>query len=151
MPIISDSDYGQNVTGAYNSSRSLDIDPNNIESINVLKGQAAAALYGLRASNGVIVITTKSGSVTSKGVPTVNITSSYTNDRAAVLPNVQQKYAQGYYEEFYGAFSYSWGPKITDLPTIPTYGGDSQGHPGQWFDLYKGQWVDPVALSLIHI
>jgi TonB-linked SusC/RagA family outer membrane protein len=147
MPIYSNPDYGQNVTGAYNSSRSLDLDPNNIESINVLKGQAAAALYGLQASNGVIVITTKSGSATAKGIPTVNITSSYTNDRAAVLPDVQQTYAQGYYEDFYAAFSYSWGPKLTDLPTIPTYGGDSQGHPGQWFDPYKGQWVDPVAYN----
>ena len=147
MPIISNPDYGQNVTGAYSSSRALDLDPNNIESINVLKGQAAAALYGLQASNGVIVITTKSGSATAKGIPTENITSSYTNDQAAVLPDVQQLWAQGYYEDFYAAFSYSWGPKLTDLPTIPTYGGDSQGQPGKWFDPYKGQWVDPIALT----
>ena len=44
-------------------NRALDIDPNNIESINVLKGGAAAALYGSRAANGVIVITTKKGVV----------------------------------------------------------------------------------------
>ena len=67
MPIESGSDYGQNVTGSYASARALDLDPNNIESINVLKGQAAAALYGMRASNGVIVITTKSGKVSIKG------------------------------------------------------------------------------------
>jgi len=147
MPISSGTDYGQNVTGSYASSRALDLDPNNIESINVLKGQAAAALYGLRASNGVIVITTKSGSATSKGIPTVNVTSSFTSDRAAVLPEVQQTYAQGYYEDFYGAFSYSWGPRITDLPDIPVYGGNSQGQPGKWFDLYKGEWVDPIAYN----
>jgi TonB-linked SusC/RagA family outer membrane protein len=156
MPIASGTDYSSNVTGAYYSSRALDLDPNNIESIDVLKGQAAAALYGLRASNGVIVITTKSGKLTSKGIPTVNLTSSFTSDKAAVLPDVQQTYAQGYYEgsvnnasdlHFYPAFSYSWGPKITDLPNIPTYGGNSQGHNGQWFDPYKGQWVDPVAYN----
>ncbi len=147
MPISSGSDYGQNVTGSYASSRALDLDPNNIESINVLKGQAAAALYGLRASNGVIVITTKSGSATSKGIPTVNVTSSFTSDRAAVLPDVQQTYAQGYYEDFYGAYSYSWGPKISELPNIPVYGGNSQGQPGKWFDLYKGEWVDPIAYN----
>src|SRR4029079_9845139 len=44
------------------ANRALDIDPNTIESINVLKGGAAAALYGSRAANGVIVITTKKGS-----------------------------------------------------------------------------------------
>lgn len=147
MPISSGSDYGQNVTGSYASSRALDLDPNNIESINVLKGQAAAALYGLRASNGVIVITTKSGKSASRGIPTVSITSSYTSDRAATLPDVQQVYAQGYYEDFYPAFSYSWGPKISDLPDIPTYGGNAQGHPGQWFDPYKGQWVDPTVYN----
>lgn len=147
MPISSGSDYTQNVTGSYSSSRALDLDPNNIESINVLKGQAAAALYGLRASNGVIVITTKSGKSSSKGIPTVNVTSSFTTDRAATLPDVQQTYAQGYYEDFYNAFSYSWGPKIADLPGIPVYGGNSQGHSGQWFDPYKGKWVDPVAYN----
>ena len=147
MPIASGTDYGQGVTGSYSSARSLDLDPNNIESINVLKGQAAAALYGLRASNGVVIITTKSGKSGAKGIPTVSITSSFTSDQAAVLPEVQQTYAQGYYEDFYAAYSYSWGPKITDLPDDPTYGGNSQGHPGQWFDPYKGQWVAPQAFN----
>jgi TonB-linked SusC/RagA family outer membrane protein len=156
MPIASNSDYDQNVTGSYSSARALDLDPNNIESINVLKGQAAAALYGLRASNGVIVITTKSGKSASKGVPTVNLTSSFTSDRAAVLPDVQQTYSQGYYNGdvndesdwgFYPAFSYSWGPKITSLPDDPTYGGNSRGHSGLWFDPYKGDWVQPVAYN----
>jgi TonB-linked SusC/RagA family outer membrane protein len=144
LPIASNSDWGQNVTEPYYSARSLDLDPNDIESINVLKGQVAAALYGIRASNGVVVITTKSGK-TSQGRPTVSLTSSYTMDVIARLPDVQQTWAQGYYEDFYPAFSYSWGPKISDLPDIPTYGGNSQGHAGQWFDPYKGQWVDPVA------
>ncbi len=156
MPIESGADYDQNVTGSYASARSIDIDPNNIESINVLKGQAAAALYGLRASNGVIVITTKSGKGGAKGVPVVNITSSFTADKAAVLPDVQQTYAQGYYNgdvndesdrAFIPAFSYSWGPKISTLPDEPTYGGNSRGHSGQWFDPYKGAWVNPVAYN----
>ncbi len=147
MPIASSYDWEQGVTGAYYSARSLDLDPNDIESINVLKGQAAAALYGLRASNGVIVITTKSGKNISKGKPVINITSSYTMDKIAVMPDVQQQWAQGYYEDFYPAFSYSWGPKVSDLPTIPTYGGNDQGHPGQWFDPYKGQWVDPKVYN----
>jgi TonB-linked SusC/RagA family outer membrane protein len=147
MPIESNADYGQGVTGSYSSARSIDIDPNNIESIDVLKGQAAAALYGMRASNGVIVITTKSGKTASRGIPTVNVTSSYTMDKVAVLPDVQQTWAQGYYEDFYPAYSYSWGPRIADLPDIPTYGGNAQGNQGKWFDPYKGLWVSPVAYN----
>ena len=49
------------------ANRSVDIDPNDIESINILKGQAASALYGMRANNGVIIIMTKSGKGARKG------------------------------------------------------------------------------------
>ena len=57
MPIAStpDVDTDESVTGSDYSSRALDIDPNDIESVNILKGQAASALYGMRASNGVII------------------------------------------------------------------------------------------------
>lgn len=156
MPIASGSDYSQGVTGSYSSARSLDLDPNNIESINVLKGQAAAALYGMRASNGVIVITTKSGAAAAKGIPTVSLTSSYTSDQVAVLPEVQQTWAQGYYRgattdesdlRFYAANSYSWGPRLTKLPDDPNYGGNTREHPGQWFDPYKNAWVTPQAFN----
>lgn len=155
MPIASDADYGQNVTGSYYSNRAIDIDPNDIESINVLKGQAAAALYGLRASNGVIVITTKSGKNMAKGKSQVDFSSSYTIDRVSRLPEVQQKWAQGYYDlggasqwTFYPAFSYSWGPAIEDLADDPTYGGNNySGHTGEFFDPYKGQWVTPKAYN----
>ena len=67
MPVTSTPDVStdiQNngsVSGADFANRAVDIDPNDIESINILKGQAASALYGIRASNGVIIITTKSG------------------------------------------------------------------------------------------
>ena len=63
MPIASSADMstGNSVTGADYANRAVDIDPNDIESINILKGQAASAVYGIRASNGVIVITSKKG------------------------------------------------------------------------------------------
>jgi TonB-linked SusC/RagA family outer membrane protein len=150
QPIESNPDYSQNVTGAYYSGRALDINPNDIESINVLKGQAAAALYGIRASNGVILITTKSGRTTAAGKPTVNLISSYTADKIAVLPDRQNSWAQGYwgwYDDptlyFIPAFSYSWGPKISDLPDDLDYGGNNFGQPGLFFDPYKGEWVTP--------
>ena len=148
MPIISTPDYEQasgGVTGSYFSNRALDIDPNNIESINVLKGQAAAALYGLRASNGVIIITTKKGKVGQEGKPvSVSLSSNYSSDMAARLPERQTTYAQGYYDEFYPAFSYSWGPKLANLADDPTYGGNNyDGHAGEFYDPYKGMWTTP--------
>ena len=58
---------GSFVVGNNGSSRFLDIDPNNIESVNVLKGLAAATLYGTQGRNGVILITTKAGNAGSAG------------------------------------------------------------------------------------
>lgn len=70
-----------------------EIDPNNIESINVLKGANAAALYGSRAANGVIMITTKTG----KGTQGLGITYSggFSFEKVALLPEYQNKYGQG--------------------------------------------------------
>ena len=128
MPIASQNDYSSNVTGTAFSNRAIDIDPNDIESINVLKGQAAAALYGMRASNGVILITTKKGANAKFGDPVVSIRSNYTLNNVSLLPDVQQTYAQGSGGNYAPANSYSWGPKIVDLPDDPTYGGNN--YPG---------------------
>ncbi len=74
----------------------MDIDAANIESMSVLKGANAAALYGARAANGVILISTKSGSKSaSKGI-NVSFTTGYQIDRLAYLPLYQDKYGQGY-------------------------------------------------------
>ena len=83
MPVNTESDFRNSanttVSGTTYSQRSIDINPEDIESINVLKGQAAAALYGIRASNGVIVITTKRGSQ-EQGKPRVTVTTSMSAD-----------------------------------------------------------------------
>ncbi len=147
MPVQSQNDYGSNVTGAAFSNRGLDIDPNDIESINVLKGQAAAALYGLRASNGVIIITTKRGQGAAIGRPTVTFSSNTTVDVVARLPEVQQTYAQGFNGALRHSNSFSWGPKIEDLPDHPVYGGNNHGQPDLYYDRYKAEWVEPVAYN----
>ncbi|MCI0752138.1 MAG: TonB-dependent receptor plug domain-containing protein, partial [Flammeovirgaceae bacterium] len=87
---------GNFVTGATtSSSRSLDIDPNQIESMTVLKGAAASALYGSRAANGVIVVTTKAGKKgTAKGLE-VTLNTSYSAEEVANLPDYQTRYTQG--------------------------------------------------------
>ncbi|MCL5245068.1 SusC/RagA family TonB-linked outer membrane protein [Cellulophaga sp. 20_2_10] len=70
----------------------FDINPDDIESLNILKGGAAAALYGSRASNGVILITTKSGK---KGKAQITINSGVTFQQVNILPKIQKLYGGG--------------------------------------------------------
>ncbi|TDT47413.1 TonB-linked SusC/RagA family outer membrane protein [Maribacter spongiicola] len=70
----------------------FDVNPDDIASMNVLKGGAASALYGSRASNGVILITTKSGK---KGKAEVVFNSGITFDQVNILPKVQKLYGGG--------------------------------------------------------
>lgn len=89
--------------GGYDyGNAAMDINPDDIESLNVLKGAAATALYGSRASNGAIIITTKKGRK-GKGIG-VSFTSSVTAGTAdkETLPKYQNKYGAGY-GAFYGA------------------------------------------------
>ena len=87
MPIASTADVNTDtmnngsVSGADYANRAVDLDPNDIESINILKGQAASALYGMRASNGVIVITTKSGKGARKGKPQISFNTNLAFDK----------------------------------------------------------------------
>lgn len=78
-------------------NRGNDINPDDVATMTVLKGPAAAALYGSRASNGALIITTKSGTKGTKS----KITFSTTNTFSSVLklPDLQNEYGQGYYDE----------------------------------------------------
>jgi len=76
------------------SSRGNDFNPEDIESMTVLKGAAAAALYGSDASNGAIIITTKKGAA---GRGKVSYNNSFRWDNAYGLPELQDKYTSGYY------------------------------------------------------
>lgn len=97
-----------------------DINPDDIKDITVLKGPNAAALYGLRAANGVILITTKKGNGLGKGFG-VSFNSSTTFEKPLVLPDFQNSYGQGpdanYFEWINGAtddggVDESWGPPL---------------------------------------
>ena len=114
MPIASSADIstGSSVSGTDYANRAVDIDPNDIESINVLKGQAASALYGIRASNGVIVITTKSGKGARKDKPQVSFSTNLSFDKVGRTPDLQTTYAQGSGGKYSPLASTSWGPKI---------------------------------------
>jgi TonB-linked SusC/RagA family outer membrane protein len=96
-----------------------DIDPSIIESVNILKGPSAAALYGLRAANGVVVITTKKGA---RGRALgVEVSQSVTFENPLILPDYQNSYGQGpskHYFEYVngtsadGGVDESWGPPL---------------------------------------
>ena len=101
----------------------MDINPEDIENMSVLKGPAASALYGSRAANGVVIITTKKGQ---EGHVEINLNAKYITTWAKYLPETQTKYRRGYIEQHYNAdgtfkdFSYddrsysSWGAPSTD-------------------------------------
>jgi TonB-linked SusC/RagA family outer membrane protein len=92
---------GSNSPGASeqfsNTNRGADINPDDIESLSVLKGPAATALYGLRASNGAIIITTKRAKSGKLGV---SISSSIGLDQLGKSPYIQDRFIQGRNGEF---------------------------------------------------
>lgn len=115
------------------SNRAIDINPNDIDQLTVLKGPAATVLYGSRAANGAIMITTKQGK---KGKPVVTINSAFGVNRVNKLPERQNMYAQG--RPISGLFAYrgpetaesaSYGPLISELEFDgnPTYPYDKNG------------------------
>lgn len=109
-------------------NRISDINPADIASVNILRGGAATALYGLRGANGVVVITTKSGTA---GKLRVNYTATYSFDQVNKLPDVQSKYTQGYIG-VYDSVSFwpEWGPTVEEARKIdPT-------HPAKLYNQY---------------
>jgi TonB-linked SusC/RagA family outer membrane protein len=105
--------------GGYTSGLS-NLDPNDIATMNVLKGSSAAALYGSRASNGVLVITTKSGSARkSKGVE-INFKSSFSIENIANYPEYQNDYGAGS-QLAYSNSNGSWGPAFRTRDSIPAW------------------------------
>ncbi|TVZ56980.1 TonB-linked SusC/RagA family outer membrane protein [Lutibacter sp. Hel_I_33_5] len=114
VPFSSDTNsQGNFLNGNVGSSRFLDLDPNTIESVNVLKGLAAATLYGSAGRNGVIVITTKSGSSGKKGKKNeITINNSFFVNQIASLPNYQDQYGGGFDQSF-GWFFSNWGPSFS--------------------------------------
>ncbi len=113
------------VDGAPISGRIQDLNPSNIESMSILKGPAASALYGLRASNGVIIITTKKGK-SEEGKPVVSVDFFHSIDEVSYLPDLQMEYAQGNDGVFNPNHSFSWGPRISDLGTYTNQLGEQE-------------------------
>ncbi len=101
-------------TGVSNSNRAIDINQEDIENISILKGPAAAALYGSRAANGAVLITTKKGKTGTKN--SVEFNSSINLVDVNRLPDYQNQYGQGTLGVFNPNSILSWGPEIKGQP-----------------------------------
>ncbi len=138
---ISNNEVLNNPSGVDQSNRAIDLNPNDVASISVLKGPAATVLYGIRAANGAIIITTKKGK---HGRPKITFSSSYIASQVNKLPGKQSSYTQGLPNngiprwqgpERYEGFSF--GPKISDMEFAtdpdhpdapPSYAFDQDGN-----------------------
>lgn len=117
---VDNSSTGGSVDGVNQSNRLIDFNPNDVESVTILKGPAATVQYGIRGSNGVIIVTTKKGARKQKA--SVTFTSTTTVERVNKLPEMQTSWAQGRNGVFRGPATgegTSWGPKLSDLVFIP--------------------------------
>ncbi len=117
VPINND-ETGTTTNGAAGSgvNRAVDIDPSTIESMSILKGAAATALYGSAGARGVVLITTKNGGFNKKAV--VSFSSDFSIENP-ILPEMQRLYAQGTNGTYYNGedlkIGQSWGPAVAGL------------------------------------
>ncbi|MEY2917907.1 MAG: hypothetical protein RIS73_1621, partial [Bacteroidota bacterium] len=142
--------------GVTNSSRAIDLNQDDIESMSVLKGQSAAALYGSRAANGVILITTKKGKSNQKN--SIQFSTSYQMESVNRFPDYQNSYGQGASGVFNPISQQSWGPLITGQTLTNMYNpvtnlndrtGILQAYPVNVKNLFKNgtTWQNNIAFS----
>jgi len=122
IPVNND-ELGNTVDGTSEQARMNDINPEDVASVKILKGASAAALWGSRAANGVILITTKSGKKGKKGVFNVSLATKYSFDTAMTRLNLQDKYGKGVNGQWTIGpdESGSWGDIIADRTGETTY------------------------------
>lgn len=153
MPIDNDSYNPDRTNGVIDvGNRAGDLSSDDIESINVLKGAAATALYGARAKDGAIVITTKKGSKGS--AVSISVNSSTRFDRVLKLPDFQNSYAQGNYGDYNVKLLNGWGPNINSVSNqkFTDFLGREvtlQAYPDNVKDFYRTgmSYINNVALS----
>ncbi|GAB4259995.1 MAG: SusC/RagA family TonB-linked outer membrane protein [Saprospiraceae bacterium] len=129
---------GDRSGGVSQQSRINDINPNDIESVQILKGASAASLWGSRAANGVIVITTKSGK---RGKPKITFKSSRSFDEVSERFPMQDSYGQGTNGNYSPTSAESWGDYIPDRPG----GADEVNTSGQYFEAEDGTKYYPIV------
>jgi TonB-linked SusC/RagA family outer membrane protein len=142
VPISNDNLYGSGSSssgGTSQQSRLNDLNPEDIESLQILKGASAAALWGSRAANGVLVITTKQGKLNQK--MQVSFSSTYSIDEINRRHPLQSTWGQGSNGRYSPTSSQSWGDKISERAG----GADAVNTSGQYFLGYNGTTVYPIT------
>ncbi|MCH1473209.1 MAG: SusC/RagA family TonB-linked outer membrane protein [Bacteroidia bacterium] len=129
---------GGRTGGVSQGSRLNDINPSDIESLQVLKGASAAALWGSRAANGVIVITTKKGS---RGEAQISFRSSYSLDEISERIPMQNTWGQGRNGVFGSNRAESWGDYIPER----SGGADTVNTSGAYFEAADGTLYYPIT------
>ncbi len=129
---------GGRTGGVSQQSRLNDLNPSDIESVQVLKGASAAALWGSRAANGVIVITTKSGK---EGKLNISYKSTYSFDKVHERIPMQSVWGQGRNGAYSPTLAEAWGDYIPDR----TGGADEVDQTGQFFEADDGTLYYPIV------
>jgi len=116
--ILASGANGNLTGGTQPTNRGVDLNPNDIESVTLLKGPAATALYGIQAASGALIITTKRGG-TGQG-PVISFNSSTSIDHTNKLPERQNIYSQGDNGKYFGptdgsSSKFTWGARIDTL------------------------------------
>ena len=147
VPFSSDTNsQGDAIDGNVGSSRFLDLDPNNIANVNVLKGLAAANLYGSQGRNGVILITTKAGASGSvKKKSEITVSSSLFYNEISTLPDYQNQYGNGF-DQAYGEFFSNWGPDF-NVPNPNSFGAKWRGTTADGTILIKHPYSNNAGVS----
>ncbi|SOE24176.1 TonB-linked outer membrane protein, SusC/RagA family [Spirosomataceae bacterium TFI 002] len=141
VPLSNDNLYGNSSTrsgGVSQQSRLNDLNPEDVESVQILKGASAAALWGSRAANGVMVITTKSGKLNQK--MKVSYGATYSMDEVNRKHPLQTTWGQGSGGKFITGSANSWGDKISNRAG----GADEVTTTGQYFIGDNGQTIYPI-------
>ena len=137
------------VTGGVDvGNRAQDINPDDIESMSILKGAAASALYGSRARNGVIVVTTKRGRAGRK--PTITYNSSLRTDEVFRLFDLQNEYAQGNLGVYNKDLANGWGPRISgqQVPNLLNETVTLQANPSNVKDFFRTGATNVQSLAV---
>ena len=161
------------------SNGMVDINPEDVENISILKGAAASALYGSEAANGVVMITTKKGKA---GTGTkIDFSANVSFDKVAYMPEIQKEYGPGYDNSQLGNDSqdaltgfrttrvdrsgnaitttnretyYSWGAKYDPSKTVTYFDGTQRAYTpidhNQWSDIFRTGVNQTYNLSLIN-
>ena len=144
VPMNNSSNYnsgdgrGSRSGGVSNGSRINDINPSDIASIEVLKGASAAAVWGSRAANGVVVITTKEGQ---SGDAKITFSSSYSFDEVSERIPMQNTWGQGRGGVYGATRAESWGDYMPDRAG----GADTFNTSGQFFTAQDGSIYYPIT------